>query len=449
MQKRVRSEMPMPSRGSQPRSSSPIMGERHESYERGNQSRLFRTRKYPLDLTCRSKLGPGAYIIQEKSYSSSFTFSSTSRFNETRWERILSKRKLDYLTCTSSATATDRKEQNKIEENKYLDKYKPILRESLSRHKGVKLNQKLQVVQEKRKNFMSCKREQKLQEFTDKMRRFEFRNNREKCSEVSKAWGILMVNWFCLNKVYRQFSVVKSLKISSGKLLVGLIARVRALGKFEVVLKRFRVKKARKHLIKFVEPLKKQIFIRKEKRIKIIIDTVENAASRELIFQVMAKWHLNIVFIQRLLLHCKINVKARNRKYRSQWTQVETEIKSSGNRGKGAKRSSSQRAVNNNGIPDYIKDHYIRKKLHEKVKEYILTLRAHEAECEELRKKSSVYDSEMILDSTGHAILSYPPRPVADYTFSLTDYYSMIQEAKRNRTKFDAMLKIPKLYKRL
>lgn len=447
MQKRFRSEMPLPSRGSQHRSSSPMKGERHESYDKGKETRLFRSRNYPLESTCRSKLGPGAYIIHDRSESSSFTFSSTSRFNETRWERILSKRKIDYLSSTTSGT--DRKEQTKIEENKYLDKYKPILRESLYKHKGIQLNEKLQVVQEKRKNFMSAKREQKLQEFTDKMRRFEFRNNREKCSEVSKAWGVLMVKWFCAKKVYRQFAVVKRLKIRSAELLVGLIVRVRAIGKFEVVLKRFRVKRARKHLIKFVEPLKEMIFIRKVRRIKVIMDTVENAASRELIFTFMAKWQFNIIHIQRFLRYCMIKVKIRNRSYRSQWAQVETGIMKSINRNNSTSRSSSQRALNKSAIPDYIKDHYIRKKLHEKVKEYIHILRSHEAECEEIRKKSSAYDSEIILDSTGHAIIPYPPRPVPDYTFSITDYQSMIQKAKKNRPIFDAMLKIPKLHKKL
>lgn len=244
------------------------------------------------------KLGPGYYNTAISTLSGpSFQFSTCSRF---------SNRDLYLFLPTVTRSLEDenfKKEKAKeiIADNKNMQKYVPENRLKTLREKAVVESTKIVNHIQKKNEILVRKKYEKTMNFESKQRRFEYKIKKEEIFKIFKAW--VLVDTICgwSFAIHRKFVFRKDLHLRSQAVLLRLLVLCIACGKFKRLLRKIKIRRAKRTFNRIQAPALHWINQKKSNYRTQIVDLCEKAISKEVMFNLMASFVRKTVYLQRTM----------------------------------------------------------------------------------------------------------------------------------------------------
>jgi hypothetical protein len=220
----------------------------------------------------------------------------------------------------------------------------------------------------------------------------------------------------------------------SHRLHVRLTVLMRAFGKFLKIKSRMRTRISSTIINKFYGSIRLWVKKRRDHHLEVILEVTQDSAASNFMFRLMSKWHSKVIFIQRKLRASLQYIKIRNSVLRMNWNSVEAHLYQ--NAIKKRKLLSSIEPSLLQGIftiPNFVKEYYIRSKLKQRVRDHMRDMYLYRQQCSAILSMANSTEGEYYYT----AKIELPPKPVSRYYITKEEYKYMIQDALKNKLKWE------------
>jgi hypothetical protein len=371
------------------------------------------------------KIGPGHYNC---SYSTlggpSFVFSSVNRFP----------------TSFSGVTSPIPRENiDFMQKNKELDKYLPQNQQELLKVRAKNHDNKLKSTLNNKKIISKEKKKAKLRKIKEKHQKFQMKIQFHEVKQISNCWLTMMMIITSTNSLSNLIKYQKDLHYRSGKVLKQILLFSKMFGKFRMVVRRVRIKKAKGSLNTLARKIRFWVRIKNRKYKTILLDTLEAAALKDKMFRLMYQWKYSLSFLQKNLRKMLIEKKLGLALKMLQWEKVEKNMHEAN---KKVTRIGIKKRFQSL-IPASIRENIIKQALKKRVKEYHYLCKMYKLKIEEAVKKIQDKEMNALIQNRRPSAVDMPEKPKPCYDFSKKDYMEMIKEAVSTRRASRILTKPP------
>lgn len=277
-------------------------------------------------------------------------------------------------------------------------------------------------------------RTEKLLKFNEKMRKYELRLRKREINEVSACWGVMSVIFISSIHMHNLIHYRINLHSRSHRLLVRLTVIMRAFGKFLKIKSTMRTRISSAIINKFYGSIRLWVKKRRNHHLQVILEVIENSAASNFMFRLMAKWHSKIIYIQRKLRASLQYIKIRNSVLKMNWNRVEAHLYQNAIKKRKLMNIIEPSLLQGTfTIPNFVKEYYIRNKLKQRVRDHMREMYFYRQQCSAILSSANSKGDRYYYK----AKIELPPKPVSRYYITKEEYKYMIQDALKNRLKWE------------